>query len=375
MTSNKSTQAFQTADSGMEIMMKKIKDQTDRTTVTIGSLGTCNAGKIILPSEDVGKGTAEISFFSVDEDGIATRIAGCGENLSEIDEIKSIGSYGDAVRAVQMKVTKNDGSNPSETTPDPTACILPWGGTIDNGKGVDAYKEGSVACGSDCKKETRTCNNGTLSGSYTKQNCSVESCGGASCTLPWGGTITDGSSVTAYAANSVSCGSTCRSQTRTCNNGVLSGSYTKQACSVGACSPEMSITGNPIVTSSDPDSRSVTGPSIGDKCRSGSTHVNLTSFFIWNYNLANMQFTATTSNDWISLNIGKGPVFDGNKSVSLNFSAEYIEVNVVLKACPGMSPGTHKGSIRVTSTNAVSGAPVNIPVTFTIYPENGVDGG
>jgi hypothetical protein len=110
MTSNKSAQAFQTADSGMEIMMKKIKDEDDRTIVTIDSLGDCNdEGKIILSSEEVGKGTAEISFFSVDEDaGTSTRIESCSSFLSEVDEIKSIGSYGDTVRAVKMRLAKKD---------------------------------------------------------------------------------------------------------------------------------------------------------------------------------------------------------------------------------------------------------------------------
>ncbi|MDD2487779.1 MAG: hypothetical protein PHS92_05430 [Candidatus Gracilibacteria bacterium] len=49
------------------------------------------------------------------------------------------------------------------------------------------------------------------------------------CTLPWGGTINHGTSVGAYSTNS---SATCTSfyQTRTCNNGVLSGSYTYQTC-------------------------------------------------------------------------------------------------------------------------------------------------
>ncbi|MFA6383550.1 MAG: hypothetical protein WCX17_03945, partial [Parcubacteria group bacterium] len=111
-------------------------------------------------------------------------------------------------------------------------CTLPWGGTIANGSGVTAYQSSSVACGSSCTSQTRTCNNGVLSGTYTNQACSVAAC---SCTLPWGGTLANGSSVTAYQAGSVPCGSTCTSQTRTCNSGVLSGSYTSQACSVAGC--------------------------------------------------------------------------------------------------------------------------------------------
>jgi hypothetical protein len=45
-------------------------------------------------------------------------------------------------------------------------------------------------------------------------------------------TIASGSSVTAYQAASVPSGSTCVSQSRTCSNGILSGSYTFASCAV-----------------------------------------------------------------------------------------------------------------------------------------------
>jgi len=122
-------------------------------------------------------------------------------------------------------------------------CPLPWGGTITSGSSVTAYLASSVPCGSSCSSQTRTCSNGTLSGSYTKSSCSVGAC---PCSLPWGGTITSGSSVTAYLASSVPCGSTCSSQTRTCSNGTLSGSYTKSSCSVGACTLSVSLISNPL---------------------------------------------------------------------------------------------------------------------------------
>ncbi len=53
----------------------------------------------------------------------------------------------------------------------------------------------------------------------------------AKCTLPWGGTISSGSSVTAYKNSSVTSPATCLSQIRTCTNGNLSGSYTYPNCS------------------------------------------------------------------------------------------------------------------------------------------------
>jgi len=60
----------------------------------------------------------------------------------------------------------------------------------------------------------------------------------ASCNLPWGGTIAHGASITAYSSNLVLCGASCSSisQTRVCDNGTLSGTYINQTCSVASCS-------------------------------------------------------------------------------------------------------------------------------------------
>lgn len=113
------------------------------------------------------------------------------------------------------------------------SCNLPWGGTLAHNQSVTAYQNSSEPCGGNCSSQLRTCTNGSLSGSFNNSSCSVSLC--ASCTLPWGGSLAHNSSVTAYAASSVPCGSSCTSQTRSCNNGSLSGSYGAQSCSVSAC--------------------------------------------------------------------------------------------------------------------------------------------
>ncbi len=117
-------------------------------------------------------------------------------------------------------------------------CTLPWGGTLGNGGTSPAYTTGSVNAPATCPAAwTLTCNSGTLSCSdgtsgpgndCTFQTCSVM----ASCSLPWGGSISNGSNVTAYQTATVPFGNTCSSQTRTCNNGALSGTYTFQTCTV-----------------------------------------------------------------------------------------------------------------------------------------------
>ena len=108
------------------------------------------------------------------------------------------------------------------------ACNLPWGGTLASGASVTAYL---AANANPCAPQTRTCaTNGNLSGSYTNRTCAV------SCTLPWGGSINSGASVTAYQYSSVTSPSTCPSQTRTCSSGTLSGTYTNSSCVVNPCS-------------------------------------------------------------------------------------------------------------------------------------------
>lgn len=57
----------------------------------------------------------------------------------------------------------------------------------------------------------------------------------STCNLPWGGTIANGASVTAY-QNSAPVGTNCVGESRTCTNGVLTGSYTSQACNNGCTS-------------------------------------------------------------------------------------------------------------------------------------------
>lgn len=56
------------------------------------------------------------------------------------------------------------------------------------------------------------------------------SAAGWDCALPWGGMLANGASVTAYLTSCALL--SCTGQTRTCTNGVLSGSYTQQTCNV-----------------------------------------------------------------------------------------------------------------------------------------------
>ncbi len=111
------------------------------------------------------------------------------------------------------------------------SCALPWGGTIAHGGTVTAYQEGSVALGSSCVSETRTCSDGTLSGSYNHPSCSVRT--GADCSFN-GAVVPHGTSVTAYETSGVAYGNSCVSQSRSCVNGTLSGTYAHTSCTVAS---------------------------------------------------------------------------------------------------------------------------------------------
>ena len=102
---------------------------------------------------------------------------------------------------------------------------------------MTAWQSPSVAAGQTCQAQTRTCTNGVLSGTHQYATCSVQTGGttGASCTLG-GITVQNGQSHTFYSGDSVQSPNTCAtvSQVRTCTNGTLSGSaaYNKASCIV-----------------------------------------------------------------------------------------------------------------------------------------------
>lgn len=126
-------------------------------------------------------------------------------------------------------------SNGSMTSP--SSCTSPWGSTIASGGSVTAYASSNPVCGVACQAEIRTCTNGVLSGSLTKPSCTPSTCN-SSCTTPWGATVANGANVKAYSTASPSCPSVCTDvvETRTCSNGTLSGSYTQGSCTDPSCS-------------------------------------------------------------------------------------------------------------------------------------------
>lgn len=108
----------------------------------------------------------------------------------------------------------------------PQACLFD-GRTIEHGNSVLAYQSSSVGFGASCVSENRTCQDGTLSGQFIFSSCTTDQ--PASCLFD-GRTIAHGENVIAFAASSVGFNESCTSETRTCQNGQLTGQFSFGSC-------------------------------------------------------------------------------------------------------------------------------------------------
>lgn len=112
-------------------------------------------------------------------------------------------------------------------TPGSAAACLFNGQTIASGQSVTAYLTSTVPFGQTCSKESRLCSNGRLSGQYNYASCTP----GAAMACQFNGqTVAHGQTVVAYQNSTVAFGSACVSENRTCNNGSLSGAYVYASC-------------------------------------------------------------------------------------------------------------------------------------------------
>ena len=102
-------------------------------------------------------------------------------------------------------------------------CETPRWWTINNGESIAAYENSSVACGSGCVSEIRTCSDWVLSGSFEEESCSVDLC---DCEIPnwynwyqWeDNPLAHGYTITWFWANSVACWDSCISGSISCED-------------------------------------------------------------------------------------------------------------------------------------------------------------
>lgn len=71
-----------------------------------------------------------------------------------------------------------DPDDPDEPPVDPPVgprdCTAPWGATVAHGDSVTAYETSTVPAEESCNDERRTCNDGVLSGTFQNRTCEVE---------------------------------------------------------------------------------------------------------------------------------------------------------------------------------------------------------
>ncbi|MBI5510933.1 MAG: hypothetical protein HY903_19400 [Deltaproteobacteria bacterium] len=139
----------------------------------------------------------------------------CLSELRSCDDGYLSGTYADATCTAQA----------------PASCTGP-DASIPHGESRTYFATASVSYGGSCESEVRVCDNGVLSGSFTQASCTVAAA--ADCTGPDGVVILHAQSRTYYAAATVAAGSSCASELRTCSNGTLNGTYQHPGCTVAS---------------------------------------------------------------------------------------------------------------------------------------------
>ena len=192
---------------------------------TVVEDGQCNGNKPIISRQNGGNTTFNLLHYwifmawSECQNNQQSREAVCRYNLfSAADESMCLGARPTMIRSCETEQAAD--------------CALD-DIVVADGENHAFYQSDSVPYGESCDDiiQTRSCDNGTLSGDddFNKASCEVEAA--ADCTIGEQ-TVTHGSGVEAWQASSVSYGETCQSEDRMCNNGVLSGSYTFSSCEV-----------------------------------------------------------------------------------------------------------------------------------------------
>ena len=136
-TTGKSVSSFQVADSGAEIVLKAIKDAD--SNAKLSDLGGCSDG-VITGTVSTGK-TYSVNFHkSGDLDN--TFVSDCNVKLTDLDKIKSTGTYGETSRAIEAAVAAGESqkhciitaANAADTDSWEYAVYVPSSWTINNCK-------------------------------------------------------------------------------------------------------------------------------------------------------------------------------------------------------------------------------------------------
>lgn len=106
-SSSKSTQSFQVADSGSEIVLRKIY-KGDHTYIS--ELGNCDADNNVVSGDIASGKDYKITFYN----DAGVQLA-CTDLVSDVRKIKSVGAYARTSRAVEVAVAASDCSGTQTT--------------------------------------------------------------------------------------------------------------------------------------------------------------------------------------------------------------------------------------------------------------------
>ncbi len=222
-----------------EDVQKKINEITER----IKTLQAEEKNEVEDETENQDKTTSKKDEVKSNENSELQELMKQLEKLR--NKIKNTNTSSDLTDTDDEEST--DGNSDKDEDTDPIATTSSncnfLGGTLAHEQSKTYYKAPSVPHGSTCQSETRSCNNGVMTGNvdYRYTTCTVASAPVAvapsNCSLS-GVTIAHGGSGFFYSADSVPFGSSCNTvrTERVCNNGTLSGdaAFTKINCTVEA---------------------------------------------------------------------------------------------------------------------------------------------
>jgi len=105
LSSGKSVNAFQIADSGLEAALIEIKGETGEIDEV---LSDCSFnGDPIMKDDDISGGSYEVRFYDAPADTDPDPLK-CSDDISDITRVKSVGTYRNTTRSVET--TFDDGS-------------------------------------------------------------------------------------------------------------------------------------------------------------------------------------------------------------------------------------------------------------------------
>lgn len=233
------------------------------------------------------------------------------------------------------------------------------------------FNKKTVPFGETCTlySQSRTCQDGDLTGSSDYKYATCASAISNNCTLD-GATVTNGTSRSFYSSRTVAYGSTCTLQSRLCTKGVLNGSddFQYAACTVGAAG-SCTLDGATVAHNQSRIFYSSTSVGFGGSCSTVALSrkcVNGTFEGNTTFNKANCAVASAGACTYNGTSVAHGGAKKFFKSSSVNFGALCdTTTNAKNKTC---TDGAWVGDAAFPSSSCVVGGQSAATCTLTAEP-------